>query len=105
MNECEMEFLTLKPADGCLSENYHDGNPEMKNGHVIQQLKAGHLSVNQLVVRRGLTVFALVSLLAAGMCCHFLVPLPESLPAANRTMDLINSTYSPHQVVSSVTDS
>ncbi|XP_073342105.1 multidrug and toxin extrusion protein 1-like [Pagrus major] len=66
-----------------------------------QQLKGGHLSITQLILRRGLTMFAAVALLALGTSVHFLVPLPET-SEANFTSDWINTTYSPDQIFSTV---
>ncbi|XP_039987314.1 multidrug and toxin extrusion protein 1-like [Xiphias gladius] len=81
----------------------HDGITETQGGHVVQQVKGGRLSTTQLVLRRGLTMFAAVSLLAVGASVHFLVPLPETLPSeANFTMDWINTTYTPDQIFSTV---
>ncbi|XP_068571734.1 multidrug and toxin extrusion protein 1-like [Cebidichthys violaceus] len=89
------------PVDGYMSVSTecHDGDTETQDGHV--QLKGVHLSTTQLVLRRGLTVFAAVALLAVGATVHFLVPLPESRPSeANFTLDWINTTYTPDQVFS-----
>lgn len=59
----------------------HDGNKATK-------LRAGYLSNTQLVLRRGLTAFVAVGLLALGVCMHVLVPLPEIVPLmANSTLD------------------
>ncbi|KAM6931549.1 multidrug and toxin extrusion protein 1-like [Lycodopsis pacificus] len=78
----------------------HDGNPETQDGHVVQ-LKGVRLSTTQLILRRGLTVFAAVALLAVGATVHFLVPLPETRPSeANFTLDWINTTYTPDQILS-----
>ncbi|XP_068440276.1 multidrug and toxin extrusion protein 1-like [Clinocottus analis] len=66
-----------------------------KGGHVVQQTGV-RLSTTQLILRRGLVVFAAVALLAAGATVHFLVPLPETRPSeANFTLDWINTTYAP----------
>ncbi|XP_034404441.1 solute carrier family 47 member 4 [Cyclopterus lumpus] len=71
----------------------HDGNTETQGGHVVQQ-KGGRLSTTQLILRRGLIVFAAVALLAVGATVHFLVPLPETRSSeANFTLDWINTTY------------
>uniref|UniRef100_A0A673ACH2 Multidrug and toxin extrusion protein n=1 Tax=Sphaeramia orbicularis TaxID=375764 RepID=A0A673ACH2_9TELE len=73
----------------------HDGNMETQGAHV-QQVKAGHLSTAQLILRRGLTVLGVVALLVVGITVHFLVPLPKTPPTeANFTMDWINTTYAP----------
>ncbi|XP_075956777.1 multidrug and toxin extrusion protein 1-like [Anarhichas minor] len=78
----------------------HDGNTETQDGHVVQ-LKGVRLSTTQLILRRGLTVFAAVALLAVGATLHFLVPLPETRPSeANFTLDWINTTYTPDQIFS-----
>lgn len=84
---------------------YHDGNKETQDGHVIQQPKNYRLSTTQLIVRRGLTMFAALSLLAVGASVHFLVPLPEHQPSeANFTLDWINATYTPRVSNTSQTD-
>ncbi|KAM7399140.1 hypothetical protein PAMP_018429 [Pampus punctatissimus] len=85
-----------------VSTECHDGDTETQCGHVVQQVNAGRLSITQLILRRGLTMFAAVALLAVGVCVHFLVPLPETLSLeANSTMDgWINTTYIPDQIFS-----
>ncbi len=86
-----------------LSTGCHDGNTEKQDGHVGQQLKGGHLSITQLILRRGLTMFSALALLAVGAIVHFLVPLPETpLSEANVTMNMINTTYSPDQILTTV---
>ncbi|XP_037631740.1 multidrug and toxin extrusion protein 1-like isoform X1 [Sebastes umbrosus] len=90
-------------ADGYMSVSTecHDGNTETQGGHVVQHVKGGRLSTTQLVLRRGLTMFAAVALLAVGASVHFLVPLPETRPSeANFTLDWINATYTPDQIFS-----
>ncbi|KAK9521053.1 hypothetical protein VZT92_020892 [Zoarces viviparus] len=78
----------------------HDGDTETQDGHVVQ-LKGVRLSTTQLILRRGLTVFAAAALLAVGATVHFLVPLPETRPSeANFTSDWINTTYTPDQMFS-----
>uniref|UniRef100_A0A8C9Z020 Multidrug and toxin extrusion protein n=1 Tax=Sander lucioperca TaxID=283035 RepID=A0A8C9Z020_SANLU len=72
----------------------HDGKMEKQRGHVVQQLKGCRLSTTQLILRRGLTMFAAVALLAVGASVHLLVPLPETLPSeANFTLDWINTCH------------
>ncbi|XP_047450301.1 multidrug and toxin extrusion protein 1-like [Mugil cephalus] len=91
-------------VDGYMSVS--SDNTETPGGHVVQQLKASRLSTTQLVLRRGLTIFAAVALLAVGASVHFLVPLPEVQSAeANSTADWINTTYLPDQIFSTVLDS
>uniref|UniRef100_A0A3P8SLM0 Multidrug and toxin extrusion protein n=1 Tax=Amphiprion percula TaxID=161767 RepID=A0A3P8SLM0_AMPPE len=68
----------------------------------VKQLKGGHLSTTQLILRRGLTMFAAVSLLAVGVIVHFVVPLPETLAKGNFTTDWINTTNTPDQIFSTV---
>uniref|UniRef100_A0A3Q3ATG0 Multidrug and toxin extrusion protein n=1 Tax=Kryptolebias marmoratus TaxID=37003 RepID=A0A3Q3ATG0_KRYMA len=90
-----------KPVDGYMSVSTQcqDGNTEGEGGHVVQQLKDNRLSTTQLIIRRGLTMFAAVALLAVGAIVHFLVPLPESHPAeSNYTTDWLNATYTPETV-------
>uniref|UniRef100_A0A1A8G9K1 Multidrug and toxin extrusion protein n=1 Tax=Nothobranchius korthausae TaxID=1143690 RepID=A0A1A8G9K1_9TELE len=92
-----------KSVDGyvSVSTEVHDGNPEREGGHVVQQLKDNRLSITQLIIRRGLTVFAAVVLLAVGAAVLFLVPLPEIQSAeSNYTSDWINVTYSPDSIFS-----
>uniref|UniRef100_A0A3Q3ATT1 Multidrug and toxin extrusion protein n=1 Tax=Kryptolebias marmoratus TaxID=37003 RepID=A0A3Q3ATT1_KRYMA len=89
------------PVDGYMSVSTQcqDGNTEGEGGHVVQQLKDNRLSTTQLIIRRGLTMFAAVALLAVGAIVHFLVPLPESHPAeSNYTTDWLNATYTPETV-------
>uniref|UniRef100_A0A3Q4N493 Multidrug and toxin extrusion protein n=1 Tax=Neolamprologus brichardi TaxID=32507 RepID=A0A3Q4N493_NEOBR len=69
--------------------------------HVDHDPKSSHLSITQLIIRRGLTMFAAVGLLAVGVGVYFLVPLPEMIPA-NSTMDRINSTDTPDQISTTV---
>ncbi|XP_059187819.1 multidrug and toxin extrusion protein 1-like [Centropristis striata] len=85
-----------------VSTECHVWNTETQGGHVLDQLKAVHLSTSQLVLRRGLAMFAAVALLAVGTCVHFLVPLPNLPSEANFTLDWINTTYTPDQTVSTV---
>ncbi|KAM8768697.1 multidrug and toxin extrusion protein 1-like [Acanthopagrus schlegelii] len=84
-----------------VSTESHDGNPGTQGGRGVQQLKGGRLSITQLILRRGLTMFAAVALLAVGASVHFLVPLPET-SKANLTSEWINTTYSPDQIFSTV---
>ncbi|AWO98809.1 putative multidrug and toxin extrusion protein 1-like [Scophthalmus maximus] len=90
------------PREGSMSvrSEWRGGNTETQGGHVVlQQQTGGRLSTTQLVLRRGLTVFAAVGLLAVGATVHFLVPLTESLSLeANNTMDWINTTHTPDQI-------
>ncbi|TDH14626.1 hypothetical protein EPR50_G00022170 [Perca flavescens] len=89
-----------------VSAECHDGKTETQGGHVVQQLKGCRLSTTQLILRRGLTMFAAVALLAVGASVHFLVPLPETLPSeANFTLDWINTTYTPDQIFTTVFNS
>ncbi|KAM8903162.1 multidrug and toxin extrusion protein 1-like [Spinachia spinachia] len=77
-----------------------NGDTDTQCGQVVP-LKGGLLSTTQLILRRGLTVFVAVGLLAVGATAHFLVPLPESQASeANFTLDWINSTFTPHPILS-----
>ncbi|KAL7399997.1 hypothetical protein ABVT39_005116 [Epinephelus coioides] len=91
-------------ADGNSVDGYtecHDGNRETQDGHAVQHVKGGRLSMTQLIIRRGLTMFAAVALLTVGASVHFLVPLPQTLPSeTNFTSDWINMTYMPDQMLS-----
>ncbi|KAF1394224.1 hypothetical protein PFLUV_G00024310 [Perca fluviatilis] len=89
-----------------VSAECHYGKMKTQGGHVVQQLKGCRLSTTQLILRRGLTMFAAVALLAVGASVHFLVPLPETLPSeANFTLDWINTTYTPDQIFTTVFNS
>ncbi|XP_061829199.1 multidrug and toxin extrusion protein 1-like isoform X1 [Nerophis lumbriciformis] len=80
-----------------------DGNP--KSLYVIEK-SVDHLSVSQLIIRRGMAIFIVVGLLVVGVCVHFLLPLPESpLWKANFTMEVLNATYSPLQTSVTLLDS
>ncbi|XP_062275851.1 multidrug and toxin extrusion protein 1-like [Scomber scombrus] len=95
-------------VDGYMSVSTDQKNEdtETQHGHVVQQVKTDRLSNTQLILRRGLTMFAAVVLLVVGACVHFLVPLPETLSLqANFTMDWINTTYPPDEILSTVLDS
>ncbi|XP_065816369.1 solute carrier family 47 member 4 [Labrus bergylta] len=93
-----------KSEDGYMYVSAQEhGNMGSQVGHVVQQLKGGHISTTQLILRRGLTMFAAVALLAVGACVHFLVPLPETpFTGGNSTLDLINATFIPDQMISTV---
>uniref|UniRef100_A0AAQ5ZTZ4 Multidrug and toxin extrusion protein n=1 Tax=Amphiprion ocellaris TaxID=80972 RepID=A0AAQ5ZTZ4_AMPOC len=91
--------MTEESVDGYMSV-VTSGSSE-KQGEV-KQLKGGHLSTTQLILRRGLTMFAAVSLLAVGVIVHFVVPLPETLAKGNFTTDWINTTNTPDQIFSTV---
>ncbi|XP_075330709.1 multidrug and toxin extrusion protein 1-like [Odontesthes bonariensis] len=87
-------------ADGYMSvcAELPDGNTETQGGLGVQQLKVRHLSTTQLILRRGVTMFTAVALLAVGTTVHFLVPLPQTQSVnSNFTMDWINTTYAPDQ--------
>uniref|UniRef100_A0A671TL93 Multidrug and toxin extrusion protein n=1 Tax=Sparus aurata TaxID=8175 RepID=A0A671TL93_SPAAU len=84
-----------------VSAESHDGNAGTQGGHGVQQLKGGRLTITQLILRRGLIMFAAVALLAVGASVHFLVPLPET-SKANFTSEWINTTYGPDQIFSTV---
>lgn len=93
--------LFPKSVEGYMSLNteFHDGNPGRQGGRRVQQLKGGRLSITQLLLRRGLTMFAAVTLLAVGASVHFLVPQTQP-SGANFTSDWINTTYSPEHIIS-----
>ncbi|XP_047248572.1 multidrug and toxin extrusion protein 1-like [Girardinichthys multiradiatus] len=95
-----------KSAGGYISVSTgcQDGTTARQGGHEVQQLKDSHLSTTQLVIRRGLTMFAAVALLAVGAAVHFLVPLPEvKFEEGNHTAtDWINATYTPDTIFSTM---
>uniref|UniRef100_A0A3P9KI70 Multidrug and toxin extrusion protein n=1 Tax=Oryzias latipes TaxID=8090 RepID=A0A3P9KI70_ORYLA len=71
----------------------NNGNTETDGEHEVQQQKGKHLSASQLILRRGLTAFAALALLAVGLSVHFLVALPKDISSKrNRTMDWFNTT-------------
>ena len=98
--ECDT-FSQSVPGYTSVRTEDHDANTGTGGEHVVQQVKGGGLSTTQLVLRRGLTMFAAVGFLAVGACVHFLVPLPQTLPSgANVTLDWINITSTPDQIFS-----
>uniref|UniRef100_A0A3Q2Y585 Uncharacterized protein n=1 Tax=Hippocampus comes TaxID=109280 RepID=A0A3Q2Y585_HIPCM len=64
--------------------------------------EAGHLSVSQLILRRGITMVTALGLLAVGTCVHILVPPPEGTPLLHANLTSINATHSPLQTVSTL---
>uniref|UniRef100_A0A3B4XE72 Multidrug and toxin extrusion protein n=1 Tax=Seriola lalandi dorsalis TaxID=1841481 RepID=A0A3B4XE72_SERLL len=74
------ERMTEESVNGYISvrSECHDGNTETQDGHVVQQVKGGRLSTTQLILRRGLTMFLAVGLLAVGASVHFLAPFPQT---------------------------
>ncbi|XP_076591305.1 multidrug and toxin extrusion protein 1-like [Chaetodon auriga] len=104
-NTAEQTAAKENPLDGYMSVSAedHNGSAEMQGAYVVQQRTGGRLSTTQLILRRGLTMFAAVALLAVGVSVHFLVPLPETLQSeVNITSDWINTTYTPDQIFSTV---
>ncbi|XP_074535823.1 multidrug and toxin extrusion protein 1-like [Halichoeres trimaculatus] len=103
-NSADQTASNGNSANGYTSVSTHDydGNKGAQPGNEVQQKKSS-LSTTQLVIRRGLTVLAAVGLLAVGVCVHFLVPLPE-IPqsASNFTLDLINTTFTPDHMLTTV---
>ncbi|KAM4742309.1 multidrug and toxin extrusion protein 1-like [Anableps anableps] len=95
-----------KSADGYISVSTEDqdGNTERQGSYEVQHLKDSHLSTTQLIIRRGLAMFAAVALLAMGAAVHFLVPLPEirSAEGNHTATDWINATYTPDPIFSTV---
>lgn len=69
-----------------------NGEAAKQNGHVTSQ-KSKNLSQSQLIIRRGLVLLTLLTILAAGLCVHFFVPLPEPVFwLTNSTAGSTNST-------------
>ncbi|XP_051253354.1 solute carrier family 47 member 4 isoform X4 [Dicentrarchus labrax] len=100
-NTADQTATNGSSVDGYMSVSteHPDGTMETQVGHGVQQLKGGPLSTTQLILRRGLTMFAAVALLVVGVSVHFLVPLPQTpLSEANFTLDWINTTYTPDQI-------
>uniref|UniRef100_A0A668SVP3 Multidrug and toxin extrusion protein n=1 Tax=Oreochromis aureus TaxID=47969 RepID=A0A668SVP3_OREAU len=94
------EQITEKLMDGYMSVSTEcqDRGTVVQDRDVTQKLKGSRLSITQLILRRGLIMFAAVALLALGAGVHFLVPLPET----NSTVDSINTTYTPDQIFSTM---
>uniref|UniRef100_A0A669BF40 Multidrug and toxin extrusion protein n=1 Tax=Oreochromis niloticus TaxID=8128 RepID=A0A669BF40_ORENI len=94
------EQITEKLMDGYISVSTEcqDRGTVVQDRDVTQKLKGSRLSITQLILRRGLIMFAAVALLALGAGVHFLVPLPET----NSTVDSINTTYTPDQIFSTM---
>ncbi|XP_029373594.1 multidrug and toxin extrusion protein 1-like [Echeneis naucrates] len=82
----------------CKRTECYNWNMETQGGPVVQQVTGGRLSTTQLILRRGLTLFSAVALLVVGASVHFLVSLPDNLSSEN----LINTTYTPDQIISTV---
>jgi len=79
-------------------EGYMSVGPGHHDGNAATQ--GGRLSTTQLILRRGLVVFAAVALLAVGATVHFLLPLPQTQSSeANFTLGWINMTHT-HQILS-----
>uniref|UniRef100_A0A665TGY2 Multidrug and toxin extrusion protein n=1 Tax=Echeneis naucrates TaxID=173247 RepID=A0A665TGY2_ECHNA len=93
-------FLSFQSVDGymCKRTECYNWNMETQGGPVVQQVTGGRLSTTQLILRRGLTLFSAVALLVVGASVHFLVSLPDNLSSEN----LINTTYTPDQIISTV---
>ncbi|XP_006801611.1 multidrug and toxin extrusion protein 1-like isoform X3 [Neolamprologus brichardi] len=81
-----------------VSTECQDRGTVVQDRDVTQKLKGSRLSITQLILRRGLVMFAAVALLAVGAGVHFLVPLPKT----NSTVDSINTTYTPDQIFSTM---
>ncbi|KAM9812965.1 multidrug and toxin extrusion protein 1-like [Syngnathus typhle] len=64
------------------------------DGNTQQQANVNQLPLNQLLLRRGLTLLAALALLTTGTCVYFLVPVPVTpFPKSNlTTTDSGNST-------------
>uniref|UniRef100_A0A3Q0RMI9 Multidrug and toxin extrusion protein n=1 Tax=Amphilophus citrinellus TaxID=61819 RepID=A0A3Q0RMI9_AMPCI len=92
-------FSQLMDGYMSVSTECQDRTTVAQDPDAIEKLKGSHLSITQLILRRGLTMFAAVALLAVGAGVHFLVPLPETLSAkTNSTFDSINTTYTIHPI-------
>ncbi|XP_076832821.1 multidrug and toxin extrusion protein 1-like isoform X2 [Brachyhypopomus gauderio] len=65
---------------------------ERLRGDQADEEKPVLLPTSQLVLRRGLTTFAAILVLAAGTAVHLFLPLPELVPVINSTLDWENFT-------------
>uniref|UniRef100_A0A668SX95 Multidrug and toxin extrusion protein n=1 Tax=Oreochromis aureus TaxID=47969 RepID=A0A668SX95_OREAU len=93
-----IQILHLMDGYMSVSTECQDRGTVVQDRDVTQKLKGSRLSITQLILRRGLIMFAAVALLALGAGVHFLVPLPET----NSTVDSINTTYTPDQIFSTM---
>ncbi|XP_034025060.1 multidrug and toxin extrusion protein 1-like [Thalassophryne amazonica] len=84
-------------ADVSVSHDARDLSSDTPCGHVAPRMERGHLSTNQLLFRRGLTVCAAAAVLAVGASLHVLLPVLET-PSSSRvnfTTNWINATHPP----------
>uniref|UniRef100_A0A669B545 Multidrug and toxin extrusion protein n=1 Tax=Oreochromis niloticus TaxID=8128 RepID=A0A669B545_ORENI len=95
---CASNWRSLMDGYISVSTECQDRGTVVQDRDVTQKLKGSRLSITQLILRRGLIMFAAVALLALGAGVHFLVPLPET----NSTVDSINTTYTPDQIFSTM---
>uniref|UniRef100_A0A3Q4HZ72 Multidrug and toxin extrusion protein n=1 Tax=Neolamprologus brichardi TaxID=32507 RepID=A0A3Q4HZ72_NEOBR len=93
-----IQILHLMDGYMSVSTECQDRGTVVQDRDVTQKLKGSRLSITQLILRRGLVMFAAVALLAVGAGVHFLVPLPKT----NSTVDSINTTYTPDQIFSTM---
>uniref|UniRef100_A0A3Q2NU82 Solute carrier family 47 member 4 n=1 Tax=Fundulus heteroclitus TaxID=8078 RepID=A0A3Q2NU82_FUNHE len=97
LNGLQKDADTLTDGYMPVKTQQYGDNSEVQVGQEVQQQKSGRLSSTQLIIRRGLIVFAAVGFLAVGAAVHFFVPLPETHATKNNsTFDWINTTYAPH---------
>uniref|UniRef100_A0A8C5E3L6 Multidrug and toxin extrusion protein n=1 Tax=Gouania willdenowi TaxID=441366 RepID=A0A8C5E3L6_GOUWI len=73
----------------------HERSTGTNGGPADQHHRGGRLTTTQLVVRRGILIFAAVCLLAVGVGVRLLVPLPVTSSKHNSTLDLFNTTQTP----------
>uniref|UniRef100_A0A8C5DUA5 Multidrug and toxin extrusion protein n=1 Tax=Gouania willdenowi TaxID=441366 RepID=A0A8C5DUA5_GOUWI len=73
----------------------HERSTGTNGGPADQHHRGGRLTTTQLIVRRGILIFAAVCLLAVGVGVRLLVPLPVTSSKHNSTLDLFNTTQTP----------
>uniref|UniRef100_A0A3Q3WMB2 Multidrug and toxin extrusion protein n=1 Tax=Mola mola TaxID=94237 RepID=A0A3Q3WMB2_MOLML len=89
--------MTEESVDGYLSVR-----TDCPDGKTKSQLKDGHLSTTQLILRRGFIVLVAVGLLAVGASVRSVVPLPKVATLEVNITDWINTTYTPDQISSTM---
>ncbi|XP_028319930.1 multidrug and toxin extrusion protein 1-like isoform X1 [Gouania willdenowi] len=93
----DTENLSENSADQKWVDDHrlHERSTGTNGGPADQHHRGGRLTTTQLVVRRGILIFAAVCLLAVGVGVRLLVPLPVTSSKHNSTLDLFNTTQTP----------
>ncbi|XP_028319932.1 multidrug and toxin extrusion protein 1-like [Gouania willdenowi] len=93
----DTENLSENSADQKWVDDHrlHERSTGTNGGPADQHHRGGRLTTTQLIVRRGILIFAAVCLLAVGVGVRLLVPLPVTSSKHNSTLDLFNTTQTP----------